>query len=216
MTNRELISRVRGTLKEHQADTHLFNRHIYSILKTKLFLLIKRAYEERRSLSMVSSVFQTVCVPMKAVSAIECCIDFPLDCQIYRSKDKLPGYVESSYGIIYKSVTSLDRSEKFTIITPYQYDIKSKVKYNKNKYVWIENGYLYSPQADYPMLRVTALFDDVVESCDSPETKTTCSILDQQFPCPDYLIDSVASMALEELKLFKGIQYDPVPNKQSA
>jgi hypothetical protein len=212
MTNREIISRVRNTVKEHNVDSVLTYKHVYNILITNTSLLIKRE-ADKKSIYMMSNIWQSACVEMIPVSSVTCtCIKFPFVCTIYRSKLKLPKFFETSSGFLAKSVTTLDNSIDITLTTPYQYEVKKKVKYNKEKYGFIEDGYLYTPNAEYPWIKIVGFFTEPPQSCG--ETKV-CSNLNAIFPCPDYLIQPVVDMTLRELGMFKQVQFDHVENKNT-
>lgn len=214
MTNRELIGRVRSTIKEHNADSVLYNKHIYNLLLTNSALLIKRE-ADKKSIYMMSNIWKTVCVEMIPVNPIVCkCVKLPIDCTIYRSKEKLPPFFETNFGPLYKSITTIDNSINIDLTTPYQYNLKVKIKYNKAKYAFIEDGYLYTPNSSYPWLKIVGLFKEEGNNCDESKV-VKCSKLDQEFPCPDYLLQPVIEMTLKELGYFKQINYDHVENKNT-
>lgn len=209
MNNREIIGRVRNTLKEHSIDSVLSNKHIYNVLRTATTFLVKRDADSKNTIYNQSGLWSTICIDMIPVSAIDCisCFDLPVDCEIYRSKTKLPGYIETAYGVLYKSLTSVDRSEDITITTPYSYKLKKNLKYNKNKYAFIENDYLYTPNVEFPSLRFTGYLEKV------PKDKEHCTIMSQTFACPQYLIDAVVKLAVQELLQYKQLPYDNIENK---
>lgn len=211
MTIREVVSRVRTSLKEHTGDTRLTNRQIYAALRSASFVLIKREVTGS-GMNQLSNIYRTCCIEMEEVSSIECNIKLNNPCKIFRSKEKIPTMIESSSGSVYKTITTADRSLDFTLVTNYEYNIKSKVRYNITKYVFIEDGYLYSPGSSYPILRITGLFESECISCNTAQIPCK-SKLDEIFPCPDYLIEPVVQMALPELLRYKQIQYDEVSNK---
>jgi len=213
MTNRELIGRVRNTIKEHSVDSVLTNKHVFNILLTNASLLIKRE-ADKKSIYMMSNIWQSVCVEMIPVSSVTCtCIKFPHICTIYRSKEKLPKFFELASGFLYKSISSIDNHTSITLTTPYQYQVKSKVKFNKEKYAFLENGYLYTPNATYPFVKIVAFFNELVKDCSSPTKE--CSNLNATFPCPDYLIQPVVDLTLRELGAFKQIPFDHITNKST-
>jgi hypothetical protein len=165
---------------------------------------------------MLSELWHSTCVEMKEVPAITCtCLTLPVGCTLYRSKEKLPEFVEDSYGFINKSVTSVDGSEDLQGITPYNYQTKRKLKWNKTKYFFIEDRYLYTPNATYPVIKVVGWFKKKPkESCDTL-IKTNCSMLEQTFPCPEYLLSYIIQASLQELGMFKQITYDHIEDKNT-
>jgi hypothetical protein len=205
MKNKEVISRLRTTIKEHYRDSILSNKYLYNLLKTSALFIIKREFDTKNNVFMQSSLFSSACIDMVKVSSLSCDIGIETDCKIWRSKNKLPLYAESSGGFIYQSISSMDGSVQFTLSSAYMTGIKEKVKYNKNKYCWIENGYLYSNNA-YPNLKIVGLF---------LESTNNCSRLEDVFPISDYNIHVVIQETLKELGLSKQIPYQTVQDKNS-
>ena len=57
MKIREIISRVRNSLKEHKSDSVFFNKHIYSVLKSHTAFLLKRESEKLKNIRMNGNKF---------------------------------------------------------------------------------------------------------------------------------------------------------------
>lgn len=225
MTNREIISRVRNSLKEQRIDTIMTNKHIYNVLYSAASLIIKREADAKRSVYALSNIWSTYCVEMIEVDAITCPVKFPINCKIFRSRDKLPGFLETSSGFLYKSIASLDGSQSFSLTTPYQIEVKSKIKHNKTLYAFIEDGYLFTPNNSFPYLKILAYFLKPVDSnckdCGTTNSNGTknCSnltMMDKGFPCPDYLCEPVIKSAIQELGYTKGIPFDQIENKNES
>jgi len=222
-TKRELISRLRNSLNEVSTDTHFTNRYLWNVLWSGIKTVIKQDADNARKLYNQAGLWQNICVKMKPVSPILCdCVNIPLDCVLYRSEYQLPKILESSYGFIYRFISSPDLSVKFTLVTPYDYDRKSKIKYNREKYAFIHNGYLWSPNAQFPVLTVSGIFEQDTKSlpefnCDQLSEEQLggkCnSILDTPSGVPDYLETSVIRIALEELGASKASPRDELPNQ---
>jgi hypothetical protein len=215
MTNREIVSRVRNSIKEHRIDSVLTNKHIYNILYSNSALLIKREADAKKSVYSLSNIWSSYCVKLEEVSSITCDVPFSSDCTILRSVEKLPEFVETSTGFLYKSITTLDGSKQYSLTTPYQYSIKSKIKYNKSLYVFIEDGYLYVPNSKFKFLKILAYFKKPQNS-NCKDCVKKCSSLDNDFPCPDYLIQAVIEMSMKEFGFFKGTPYDQITNKNES
>ena len=129
MTIREVIGRTRNSIKEHNADSVLTNKHIYNILLSNALLLIQRE-ADKKSLFKISSIWQSTCIKMIPVSSVTCsCISFPKICTIFRSEEKVPRFFETAAGFLYKSISSIDSSENIVLTTPYQYNLKRKIKF---------------------------------------------------------------------------------------
>lgn len=217
----EIISRVRGSLKEHSTDTPYSNRYIwytfYGVAKT----LIKQDADDGRLYSM-SDIWEPICVEMEPVSSIYCnCQFLPYNCMVYRSKQKLPKFLEASNGFIYRWISTLDLSRSFTLVTPYEYQVKSKMKFGRKFYAFIHDGYLYTPSNEFPTLSVSALFDGDLskfncDSLDTDEPTQVCnSVLSRKIQIPSYLEDFAIDKTLQ--KIFPSIQIpeDKHPNNNS-
>ena len=215
MIYRELISRIRNTLKEVSKDSILTNKHIYNILRTSSIFLIKREADTKNFIYFASDLWSTTCINMIQVPSTEC-LDIPTECTLWRSEHKLPPYVESSTGLIYKSISSVDNSIGYLLSTPYIIGLKSKLKYNKTRYVWIENNYLYSYNA-HPILKVIAFFERDIFSNNTfglNQAKVKlCSRMDETVKIPSWLVDAVVKLTIQELQLFKQLPVDVLDNK---
>jgi len=226
MKVREVISRVRNSLKEHSADSVFFNKHIYSILRSHTAFLLKRESEKlKNNIYLSSNIWTPICVEMEPVSAIQCsCVSLPIDCTIYRSKQKLPIMLEVGYSFFYKSIATIDNSEFFTLVSPNGFKQRTSTKYakySKDSLAFLEDGYLYTPDKEYSFLRILGWFENVngFKDCNSTSTPTSstagCSLMDTEFKCPEHLISPVIQMTLEELLRTKQLPYDNIVNGNS-
>ena len=214
MKNKVVISRLKSVLKENNVDSLLTNKFLYTVLKTSANLLIKREADSKTTINFQSNIWSSISVHMQKVDSLEhahLSINIPNECELWRSVKPLPEFIETAYGFLYKSITSLDQNTHFILTTPFVAFSKMKLKYNKNRYVWIENGYLYSTHA-FPYLKIVGYFED---DLNSNGNQGNCSRLDDEFKCPEYLIDAVIKMALQELMQFKQIQFDATANKSN-
>ncbi len=220
MNRKELISRLRNTIKEVHGDSEYSNRYLWHILTTCSKQLIKQDADKGKIFKQ-SSIWETICIKMEPVSSLICnCTSLPYDCIVYRSVEKLPEFFEYSNGIVYRFIATPDLSQQFTLVSPYQYQVKSKIKFNKRKYAFIHDGYLYTPADKYPYLAMSSLFNEDVakfkceeEDTDENNSNGGCNnILDLTVPLPDYLKDACIKMALQELGMSKQIMSDQHPN----
>ena len=212
MTNREVIAIIKEGLKKINADSLYTNKGIWLKLKAVADALIKKDADSKLAFYRLNNIFTPVYVNTTEVSPLtdSCLSSLPIDCTVCRSKDKLPKFVETAYGMLYKAITSVDGSESFTLVTQSEYRTKSKIKYNTSKYAWIENGYMYFSTC-YPCIKVIGYFSQ-------PPTSTSdgnCSILDQQFPCPDYLLTFALDQTISSLGNMESLQNDIVSNKNT-
>lgn len=216
MTRQEVISRLRNSIKEVNADTKYTNRYLWNVFWTNAQLLIKQE-SDRFKLYNQTDIFKTICVKMEAVSPLLCdCLALPMDCVVYRSRFKLPKLVEGSYGMIYRFISSADLSNKIVLTTPYTYSLK-QTKYNKEKYGFIHDSFLWLPNTKWSHIIISGIFETDIPKefqCDCEEsTQNDCgSLLFSTSGVPQYLIQPAIQMALQELGATKTLISDELGN----
>lgn len=219
MTRRDAISRLRNSIKELSGDSLYSNRFLWNLFQTASKTLIKQEAERGRLYSQ-ANIWETICVEMEQVSSLICnCSFLPYDCMVTRSKYKIPLFVEYSGGFIYRFIATPDLSKEFVLVTPFQYATKSKIKYVKEHYAFIHNGYLYTPSHHFPLLSVSGIFEGDVSKfkCDDTSDSSSCnSALDRPIGIPEYLEDIVFKQALQELGFSKQIPADEHPNNNDS
>jgi len=212
---KEVIARFRNAIKEVTADSVYTDRYLWNIFSTAAKQFIRNSIDKGLIYSQ-NNIWESLCLKMVPVSSLLCnCVYLPYDCIVYRSKDRLPKFIESSSGMAYRFIATPDLSVQLTLVTPFAYQVKSKIKYNRESYVFIHDGYLYSPSVQYPQLIVSALFEgDVARlDCSYKETELQCGHeLDTKSYIPDYLEDYAIKAGLQELGFNKGMQTDEHPN----
>lgn len=215
-----ITSRLINAVKEHNSDSRLSRRYVWNVFKTALDVFIKRE-NDKNKLQLLSDVWQTICVPMEQVSALQCeCLSIDLDCTINRSKNKLPKITASTFGPIIDKVTNVTNSIRFDTTTANSYDRQRKIKYNNSFYYFIEDDYLWLPNSDIEAVRLRAYFSENVDKykCNyNPEDDDACkSKLEEIISAPDYLITAAIKVSLIELlEGSKQITWDSLPNKNN-
>jgi hypothetical protein len=218
----ETVSRVRNTIKAVKADPFITDRHLYSlILKYGQAAMRRQAILDR--ILKMSSLFATIpCLELIEVSPIEaCCGAVTSNCRYRRTAAKLPSLMNGEYGPIFRTVSSIDGSVEVYATTPSLYASMSKTsgfKFNKNKYYWYLNGYLYFPNIEWEGVMVQGIFEgDITElTCPSGSGMPNCSIRqDQMSPIPDFLFAEVEQNVLQELGILINTPPDVVGDKQS-
>lgn len=223
-TFRESVSLVRSKHKLLSSDALITDRVIAAELRNNAKLLIKRDTDKRRLWSS-DSIFTTVpCIELIEVSINECC-EYISDKKIRRSKHKLPKLAEGNYShILY--VYNLDNSKRISEITPNRYINLLKIRpQSKEKYFWIENGYLYVTDEDISAVKIRAFFedDDEIETtecdicpCSKFKNEDKCiNPLDKEFKCPSYLVKAVQDMASEALiNIYHKLREDSTSNEK--
>ena len=218
----EAISRVRNVLKSVKEDTFMTDRFIYSMLMKYAKTLIKRDSKIENIFKNESLFKEIPCLELITVDKVDaCCISIKTNCTFKRTKEKLPKIQEMNSGAIIKSVSTLDYSHKLTRTQPDLYNFITKTsgfKYNKNKYYWIVNDYLFIPDVEWEAIRIQAMFEEDVNplicslgtdanDC-TPEQERTLSI-------PEHMFSEIEQMVLNEILIGGKIPSDGADDNQN-
>jgi hypothetical protein len=212
----EVISRVRNTLKAVKEDAFLTDRTIYSSLLKYSKTLVKREDNQFR-LMKISSIFQVLpYIELIDVDKVEAgCIGIYSGCYFKRSKEKLPTILDGMFGPIIRTVSSIDGTIEMFRTDPGTWVSMTKTttfKYNKNRYFWYLDGYIYCPNIDWEAIRMEAIFEGQVESCNSDD----CLIKqDQPFALPEYLFSEVEQFVIKELTMTMQVPGDGPDDSQN-
>jgi hypothetical protein len=146
-----------------------------------------------------------------------CCTGIKSDCTIKRTKEKIPVFMQGYYGPLIRSVTSLDNSERVQPIVPTSYipiANSKNFKYNKYKYFWYLNDYLYFPNLEWDAVRIEGIFEDDISKWTCEED--SCMMRqDQLFSVPDYLLAELEGMVVKDFMVTYQIPMDQAIDKQS-
>ena len=212
----EAISRVRNALKAVKEDPFLTDRQIYFVLTKYAKTLIKREDNQFR-LMKISSIFKVLpYVELIDVDKVEAgCVGVYSECYFKRSKEKLPSILDGMFGPIIRTVSSIDGGIEMFRTDPGTWVSITKsttFKYNKRPYFWYLNGYLYAPNIDWDAIRVEAIFENNVATCDSDECEP---IQNQQLNIPEYLFSEIEQFAMKELTMIAQIPVDTADDGQN-
>lgn len=206
----EAISRVRNTLKAVKEDSFLTDRVIYSSLIKYGQTLLKRE-DNQFKLMKISSIFQVLpYLELIDVDKVDAgCLGVYSGCYFKRTKDKLPTILEGTFGPVIRTVSSIDGSIEMFRTDPGTWVSMTKTttfKYNKNKYFWYLDGYIYAPNIDWEAIRMEAIFQGVTDPCDPKEQ---CQIAqDQLLTIPAYLFSEVEQFVIKELTMTMQVPTD--------
>ena len=212
----EAVSRVRNVLKGVKEDAFLTDRTIYYSILKYAKALIKREDNQFRLMRM-SSLFQVLpYIELIDVDKVEAgCIGVYSGCYFKRSKDKIPGILNGMFGPIIRTTSSIDGTIELYRTEPGTWISMTKTttfKYNKNRYFWYLNGYLYFPNIDWEAVRMEAIFEGTVETC----TTDDCLIKqDQDMSIHEYLFAEVEQFAIKELSAMLQIPQDNSDDSQN-
>jgi hypothetical protein len=223
-TINDVVSRVRNQVKAVKADAFVTDRFLFSLISKHSHWLMKREDGKSKIMKM-ASVMQTLdfveLIEVDKVAAS--CTGIKSGCTIKRTKEKLPNFMQGYYGPLIKNVSSLDGSESMqpTNSSTYTTVANSKNnKYNKTKYYWFSNDYLYFPNIEWDAVKIEGVFEDDIsdykceDSNDGGDTKCKKK-QDQLFNVPDYLHGEIESNVMKDLGLTIQIPSDVNSDKQS-
>lgn len=210
----ESTSRLRNIIKAVKTDAFITDRFLYALLLKYGKALIRRQ-DSLNQLLKFSSLFVTLpCVELITINKVEaCCGDIKSDCLFRRTKEKIPNVLEASFGPIFRRVSSIDGSIEIFPTSPGTYTSMTKTstfKYNKRKYYWFLNGYLYFPDLTWESVMVDGVFES------SPVSDSDCiQRQDQSMPIPDFLMAEAEQMALRDLGLTYQLPEDAKEDKEN-
>lgn len=201
----ESISRVRGILKGTNEDSFLTDRFVYSIISKYTKVVLRKA-QLQNQLMKHEDLFQMLSfVDLIEVDKIEAdCAPIKSNCVIMRTEKKLPKIFNGSRGPLIRKVYSIDGSTDFIQISPVSYIAitnSTNYKYNKTKYYWFRNGYLYFPDTDIEAIMVEALWEDSLDGFCSTSDTECLSMQEQILSMPEYLFAEVEQMAEQEMTI---------------
>lgn len=198
---RDVISRLRNAVKVVKEDAFVTDRQLYSTALKYAKLYIKRLDTQNKIMRFQSLFVTLPCVELIEVDKVEACCGITSNCTFRRTKDRLPDLFEGDYGPLFRSVTSIDGSIICTRTYPATFvDIANTTnyKYNKNKYFWYLDGYVYLPNVEWDAARFEVLPEDSVQvyQCDGDP----CILAqDEQTHIPEYLFAQIEGDVLKEL-----------------
>ena len=212
----EAISRVRNTLKAVKEDPFLTDRTIYFSLLKYGQSLMKREDNQLR-LMKISNIFRTMpYVELIEVDKVDAaCVGVYSGCYFKRTKEKLPDLLTGIQGPIFRTVSSVDGTIELFRTDPGTFVSMTKTttfKYNKRQYFWYLDGHLYFPNLAWDAVKVEAIFENDVETCDSDK----CLIeQDQSLNIPDYLFSEIEQYVIKELTMTMQVPTDGADDSQN-
>jgi hypothetical protein len=167
----EAISRVRNGIKAVDADSFITDRLIYSNILKYAKMFIKRQDGQTTQAKFNSLYKRVPCVDLIEVDKVAACCDIQSGVKIKRSKEKLPPILEGFNGPLLRTVASIDGSVEVFRTTPQLYTSLQKTsgfKYNKKKYYWLLDGYLFIPNVEWDSAQIDGIFEGSISglTCD--------------------------------------------------
>lgn len=213
----DMLSRIRTQVKAVRQDPLLTDRVIYGFVLKHAKWLLKREDAKNRLLGY-SGIVQTLdLVELTEVDKIEAhCSGLQSGCTIKRTKDKMPMFMQGYYGPLIRTISSIDGSEELQPTNPSTYLALSKsknFKYNKAKYYWYLNDYIYFPDIEWDAVRIEGIFEDPIHAfvcCGDPCIEYS----DLPLNVPDYLFGELESLVFKDLVGMAQLPLDIANDKQ--
>lgn len=214
----DTISRLRNTIKGVREDAFITDRFIYSLVLKYAKLLITKQ-DTANKIMRFQSLFETLpCLELIEVDKVEaCCSGIKSKCIIMRTKNKLPTVLEGAYGPLFRTISSIDGSIQCYKTYPSTYANMANTvnfKYNKNKYYWYLDGYLYFPNIDWEAVRVEGLWDESITylKCDTD----TCNIRQNEAThFPEYLFADIERNVINDIMVLAKMPTESGDDKQN-
>jgi hypothetical protein len=200
MTISDVISRIKVANKFISDDDFMSDRFIYNTLRAKASTLLRREINARKLLTSDSVYSAYECVCLIPAPGAEC----DLNCDIRRTKKKLPKIEEGLYSYFIQGVFNTSNSEELfpTTIRDFINHSRLRVKTNRSYYT-IRNGYLYVLNPDVEAVNMYAYFTEPVD----PDPCK--SMYEMEFKFPDYLLDTLVEMTNQSLINFHKFAPEP-------
>ncbi len=196
----EVISRVRNQAKAETQDAFVTDRYIYSLI-LKYAQLFMRRQDSANKLMKFNAIWKLLpFIELIEVDKVEAqCTGIASGCTIKRTLHRLPNMIEGYWGPLIRTVSSIDGSVELQPTQPGTYVSMTKTtsfKYNKRKYFWYLDGYLYLPNVEWDAIRLEGVFDDDISEwlCDSSDK---CKArYEQELYIPDALLAEIENQVL--------------------
>lgn len=205
MTNREIISKVRKSIQEKDTDSTYTNKFLYSKIVENAKWLISREIKSG-GIWTNSSLFQTRrCMPVIKVPKSDPCCPINTGCVMYRTRYKLDSIWNGIDGPIILSVTSLDGSTRFDVLSPEAFENKKKnpySKYSKELYAIIDSdGFLWWEEQAPKKVHIRAFFKEDINnkySCKNEPLKCN-PFMDRLFIIPGKIEAEIIDKVVEQV-----------------
>lgn len=189
MTIRDIVARIRGDLVQVSADSVFTDRHLFNAFWTASRLILQRHADD--GIPINGKSFKSMVLNTEEVNKFDgTCV--PLQCAVCRAKIGKP-LMGKKRGFIYHFVGSVDYSTSFSVVTPYEFPIKTAIK-GAGNFAYIDGEYIYFSKC-LPCVRVVALFEEYGGDSDTGG----CSVMDNEIALEDFLIEGAVRMAKENL-----------------
>jgi len=209
----DIIARTRFKLRAVKQDGFTTDRDIWSLYKPWINQVMKELDAKNRLMAF-NALFQTLdIVPLVEVDRIEAgCSGLKTGYTFMRTEDPIGElFMEAYWGGMIRSVTSIDGSEEMQPISPAGFLNISKstsFKYNKTKYYWYLNDYLYFPNIEWGAVRIEAITESDISKYKCNSDEACLPMQEISFNVPDYILARAESLLMQGLGISLQIQPD--------
>ncbi len=147
------------------------------------------------------------------------CSGIQSGCIIKRSKNRLPEMIEGYWGPLIRTVSSLDGSIEVQPTQPGTYTSMTKTtsfKYNKTKYFWYLDGYLYLPNVDWDAIQLEGVFDDEIGFWLCDKTEQCLPRYKQNIYIPEALFAEIETQVVNSMLMTVKLPPEDGDNKVNA
>ena len=199
----DIISRVRNQVKGEIQDAFMTDRFIYSMV-IKYAQLLMRRQDHVNKLMKFNSVWQTLpFLELIDVDKVEAeCSGIQSGVTIKRTKDKLPTFFEGYWGPLIRTISSIDGSIECQPTQPGTFTSMSKTtsfKYNKTKYFWFLNDYIYLPNVYWDAIKLEGVFEEDISKFTCDDEDNCVPRYKQQINIPEFLYAEIEQQVLTVL-----------------
>ena len=215
----EAISRIRGQVKAEVQDAFVTDRYIYSLIE-KFAQVLMRRQDSLNKLMKFNSVWKALpYVELIDVDKVEAgCSGITSGCTIKRTKVRLPSMIEGYWGPLIRTVTSIDGSQELQATYPGTYTSMTRTtsfKYNKTKYFWWLDGYIYSPNIEWDAIKVEGVFNDDITKWNCDKKDDCTPRYKQPLYIPEAMFAEIESQIINVMMNTMKVPSEDSDNKQN-
>ena len=146
------------------------------------------------------------------------CAGIQSGCTIKRTKKKLPSMFEGYWGPLIRTISSIDGSQELQATQPGTYTSMTKTttfKYNRTKYFWWLDGYIYCPNIEWDAIKVEGVFDSDINKWDCDDTNDCTPRYEQEIYIPEALFAEIESQVINTMMNTMKVPSEDSDNKRN-
>ncbi len=217
MTVREVIYLVRNQIKMATQDVFITDRFIYGVIIKNAYSML-REIDKSGKMYKLDKMYKSISfIPLVEINNLKDCLGLDLDCyynKMKRTKYKIRGVFSSFSGLALRNITSIDGSYSFKLVNKFLLNRivqSTSYKYNKQKYTFYQDGYLWFPDTDIEAISLEGIFTMDVEDleiCKGFMDDPCVNLMDSDALVPDYLLSEIIDKSVKDLLMLYQIPSD--------